>query len=390
MIPLMKNTFINEFETKQQLADFILQSNKLSMDTHCFEFEKQFAAYHNTRHAVLVNSGASANLLVLQALLNLGRLKHGDKVGFSAVTWSTNVMPIIQLGLIPVPVDCSIETLNCMSANLKQCHEKHGLNAFFITNVLGLAGDLDVIEVYCKSNNIILIEDNCESLGSQVNGKLTGNYGVAGTFSFFVAHHMSTVEGGMIVTQDDELAEMLVISRANGWDRNLPALSQKRLRQKHQVASEFDAKYTFYDLAFNVRPTEITGFLGKIQLGYLDDNISKREQNFRKVEKFIANNDDFITLSTHHMSFVSSFSFPFVCKTAGLRDHYIKEFAGAGIEIRPMIAGNMQRQPFFSKYSENSDQLIGADHLHQAAFYCGNYPELTESDLETILSCLIR
>jgi CDP-6-deoxy-D-xylo-4-hexulose-3-dehydrase len=390
MIPLMKNTFISEFETKQKLAEFILHSNKLSMDAHCFEFEKQFAKYHETKHAVLVNSGASANLILLQALLNLGRLKHGDKVGFSAVTWSTNVMPIIQLGLEPVPVDCDIHTLNTMEVNLKEAHEKHKLRAFFITNVLGLSGDLDKIKSYCDANKIILIEDNCESLGSRVNGKLTGNYGLAGTFSFFVAHHMSTVEGGMLVTQDDELAEMLIICRANGWDRNLSALSQKRLRQKHNIKSEFDAKYTFYDLAFNVRPTEITGFLGKIQLGYLEQNIKQREANYRIIEKMILSNDDFVPLKSGHMSFVSSFSFPFVCKTSALRDHYIKEFAGAGIEIRPMIAGNMQLQPFFSKYSSNKDELKGANHLHQAAFYCGNYPELTPSDIETISSCLIK
>lgn len=386
----MKNTFINEFETKKKLAEFILQSNKLSMDVNCFEFEKQFAAFHETKHAILVNSGASANLILLQALLNLGRIKRGDKVGFSAVTWSTNVMPIIQLGLEPVPVDCEINTLNSMTNNLATAHEKHGLKAFFITNVLGLAGDLVSISEYCKTNGILLIEDNCESLGSRLNGKLTGNFGLAGTFSFFVAHHMSTIEGGMLVTEDEELAEMLVISRANGWDRNLSAISQKRMRQKHNIKSEFDAKYTFYDLAYNVRPTEITGFLGKVQLGYLEQNIRQREANFRVIEKMLLTNNDFVPLETSHMSFVSNFSFPFVCKTPQLRDYYIKEFAGAGIEIRPMIAGNMQLQPFFEKYSSNKDVLVGANHLHNSAFYCGNYPELSPTDIETISSCLIK
>lgn len=389
MIPLMKNTFLNEFETKRALADFILQANKLSMDQHCFEFEKQFAEFHNTKHAILVNSGASANLILIQALLNLGRLKKGDKVGFSAVTWSTNVMPIIQLGLIPVPVDCNPETLNCMGSNLKQAHEKHNLSAFFITNVLGFSGDLGNIKNYCDTNNIVLIEDNCESLGSKVDGDFTGNFGVGSTFSFFVAHHMSTIEGGMLVTNDDELAEMLVIVRANGWDRNLSAITQKKYRQNHQIKSEFDAKYTFYDLAYNVRPTEITGFLGKTQLKFLPDNIKTRESNYRIIEAVVKQNNDLIPLVSSHMDFVSNFSFPFVCKTASLRDKYIKEFAGAGIEIRPMIAGNMQLQPFFSKYSNINDELIGANHLHNCAFYCGNYPELTDTDLQTISSCLI-
>lgn len=389
MIPLMKSTFLNEFETKRALADFILQTNKLSMDQQCFEFEKQFAEFHNTKHAILVNSGASANLILIQALLNLGKLKKGDKVGFSAVTWSTNVMPIIQLGLVPVAVDCVPETLNCMSSNLKHTHEKHKLKAFFITNVLGFSGDLANIKKYCDSNNIVLIEDNCESLGSKVDGDFTGNFGLGSTFSFFVAHHMSTIEGGMLVTNDEELAEMLVIVRANGWDRNLSAITQKKYRQSHQIKSEFDAKYTFYDLAYNVRPTEITGFLGKMQLKYLPNNIKTREANYRVIESVVKKNSDLIPLISSHMDFVSNFSFPFVCKDAALRDKYIKEFAGAGIEIRPMIAGNMQLQPFFAKYSTIKEELIGANHLHHCAFYCGNYPELTDADLQTISSCLI-
>ncbi len=390
MIPLMKNTFLNEFETKRALSEFILQATKLSMDKNCFEFEKDFAAFHKRKHAILVNSGASANLILLQALLNMGKLKRGDKVGFSAVTWSTNVMPIIQLGLNPVPVDCSAQTLNSMSTHLEAAHQKHKLAAFFITNVLGFSGDLGAIKKYCDGNQIVLIEDNCESLGSRVSGDYTGNFGIGSTFSFFVAHHMSTVEGGMLVTNDDELADMLVICRANGWDRNLPAITQKKYRAKYNIKSEFDAKYTFYDLAYNVRPTEITGFLGKTQLKYLPENINARETNYRVIEDVVKGNTDMIPLDSSHMDFVSNFSFPFVCKTPQLRDKYIKEFAGAGIEIRPMIAGNMQLQPFFSKYSSIKDKLEGADHLHNCGFYCGNYPELTETDLQTITSCLIQ
>jgi CDP-4-dehydro-6-deoxyglucose reductase, E1 len=390
MIPLMKNTFINEFDTKKKLSEFILNANKLSMDVNCFEFERKFAAFHETKHAVLVNSGASANLVLLQALLNLGRLAKGDKVGFSAVTWSTNVMPIIQLGLIPVPVDCDVHTLNCMQKDLASAHEKHGLKAFFLTNVLGFSGDLDRIKSYCDDESILFIEDNCESLGSRVNGKLTGNYGEAGTLSFFVAHHMSTIEGGMIVTDDDELAEMCIICRANGWDRNLSAVSQKRLRKINNVKSEFDAKYTFYDLAFNVRPTEITGFLGITQLAHLQENIRRREANYRIIETVCRSNDDFVKIDCSHMSFVSNFSFPFVCNTAALRDHYIKEFAGAGIEIRPMIAGNLQFQPFFKKYGGKPEKLKGADHLHTSGFYCGNYPELSSADIETISACILK
>lgn len=390
MIQLMKNTFINEYETKKALADFILQADKLSMGEKCMQFENAFSTKQNTKHSILFNSGGSANLAILQALKNLGKLKDGDHVGFSALTWSTNTMPIIQMGLIPVPIDCDCTTLNVMSSNLEDRLEEIELKALFITNVLGFVGDINNIKNICDEKNILLIEDNCESLGTETEFGKSGNFGIASTFSFFVAHHMSTVEGGMICTNDSELAEMLMITRANGWDRNLTAEQQIKWRKKFNVSSEFEAKYTFYELAYNLRPTEITGFLGLTQLQYLDENIKKRQENYLRIEKIISQNDDLITLDHSHISVLSTFAIPIVCKTKELRDKYLSQFAGAGIEIRPMIAGNMQNQPFYSKYVDKMYELPNTDFIHSNGFYCGNYPELTENDIQTISSCLFK
>jgi CDP-6-deoxy-D-xylo-4-hexulose-3-dehydrase len=325
---------------------------------------------------------------MLQALKNMGKLQDGDQVGFSALTWSTNTMPILQMGFIPVPLDCEVATLNVMSANLEERLNQTSIKALFLTNVLGFTGDLDRIRDICKSKHIILLEDNCESLGTVLPSGKTGNYGLGASFSFFVAHHMSTIEGGMVCTDDEDFAEMLRIVRANGWDRNLAAHQQHKLRKKYNVTSEFDAKYTFYDLGFNLRPTEITGFLGQYQMQFLDQNISTREKNYLRLEKLIHLNDDFVHLSHDHIEKLSTFAFPFVCKTKELREKYLARFSGAGIEIRPMIAGNMQRQPFYSKYVKTMYELPATDFLHHNGFYCGNYPELSESDLETISSCL--
>jgi len=389
MIPLMKNAFLKEIETREALADFIRLSNKFSMDLKCREFEQSFAKFQGRQHAVLVNSGASANLLLLQALKNLGRLHDGDKVGFSAVTWSTNTMPIMQLGLQPVPVDCEPTTLNSMSHNLIEALKMDDLKAFFITNALGFTGDLAEIRRICDNKGIILLEDNCESLGTELPEGRAGNFGLASTFSFFVAHHMSTIEGGMICTDDDDLAEMLTISRANGWDRNLSAVQQQKWRSKFDIKGQFEAKYAFYELGFNLRPTEITGFLGLYQLQFLAENISLRQENYIHIEEFIKKNSHFITLDRSHISLLSSFAMPILCKTPELRDYYLGQFSGAGIEIRPVIAGNMVKQPFFKKYVSREYSLPGADLIHDCGFYCGNYPELTQSDLETISSCLI-
>lgn len=384
----MKNAFLHESETRKALIDFLSKDQQLSMSGQCAEFEKRFSVHQKRKFSNLFNSGGSANLALLQALLNLGRLKKGDKVGFSALTWSTNVMPIIQLGLVPVPVDVELDTMNVSRSIFKAANEEHNVQAFFITNALGFVDDISQIAKYCEDNSIILIEDNCESLGTESEGIKTGNFGLASTFSFFVAHHMSTIEGGMICTDDEELSNMLTIVRANGWDRNLPEDKQKEIREANGIDSEFAAKYTFYDLGYNLRPTEITGFLGCTQLEYLDETIAARQNNYLRIEKSIMSNSDLIPLRHDHITRLSTFAIPVIAKTPELKKMYLKKFMDAGIETRPLIAGNIANQPFFKKYSNTEYNLPNTEVLHATGFYSGNYPELTEDDLATIEGCL--
>lgn len=388
MIPLAKSTFSNEFETKKALAEFIVKANRLSMDVNCAEFEKQFALVQGSTNAILFNSGGSANLALLQALKNMGRLRNGARVGFSAITWSTCVMPIIQMGFVPVPIDCTATTLNVMSSNLEQRLKETHLDAFFITNALGFAGDLEAIRKLCDSAKIFLIEDNREALGSELDQGKTGSFGLASSFSLFVGHHLSTIEGGMVCTSDGELAEMLRITRANGWDRNLTAKQQLKWRTRYSIRSEFEAKYTFYELGFNMRPTEVTGFLGLHQLQFLEANVAAREKNYFHFEEAIKSNESLVCLDRSHMRRLSALSIPVLCKSAEIRERYLARFSGAGIEVRPIIAGNIQRQPFYKKYVKEIYAVPNADKVHDCGFYCGNHPELTESELQTIASCL--
>lgn len=390
MIPLMRNTFCNEQETKRRLIEFISNTNIFSMGVECAAFEHEFAQFQGASDAVLFNSGGSANLAMFQSLKNLGRLKAGDKVGFSGLTWSTNIMPLIQLGFEPVPIDCEPKTLNVMSWNLKKRLEETDLQAFFITNALGFAGDLDAIKQICNERGVLLLEDNCEALGTELGSSKTGSFGEMASFSFFVAHHMSTIEGGMICTSDTELAEMLRIVRANGWDRNLSASQKRGWREKYNIKSEFEAKYTFYDLGFNFRPTEITGFLGRYQLSLLKDNILARQRNYLALEPFIKANDDLTAFDRSHIRLLSCFAMPVICKSAEIKDIYVSQFSGAGVEIRPMIAGNIQNQPFYRKYVPRTYGLPGTQKVHDCGFYCGNYPELTRQDIETLASCLSK
>ena len=387
-VPLVQTTFLDEEETLRSLSRFVSKASVLSMGQNCFRFEEAFARFQDRRYAVLFNSGASANLALLQALKNKGDLQNNDKVGFSAVTWSTNPMPIIQLGMEPIAIDCDRNTLNTSSRDIRECLDETSLKALFITNALGFCSDLDQIADICKKKNIILIEDNCESLGSELNGRKLGNFGLASSFSFYVSHHISTIEGGMVCTDDAELAMMLKLVRANGWDRNLSESEKQELREFFSIESELDAKYTFYDLGFNLRPTEITGFLGLKQLEHLPASVSRRQLNYFKIAKTMASNTDLLPIQTKHLSCCSAFAIPVLCRNKTLREYYCDKFEKAGVEIRPLIAGNIQKQPFYRKYVKFLRKLPEADFIHDCGFYCGNHPDYSDEQLSIIEDCL--
>lgn len=386
MIPLMREAFTHERETRQALADWLVNTDaRLSMGDLCAAFESAFADWQGRRYAVLFNSGSSANLAILQALQNLGRLPMGSSVGFSALTWATNVMPLLQLDYNTVPLDVDPCTLNVMASTAAQHLGR--LRALFITNALGYLPDLDHLRVLCEQHGVLLIEDNCESLGSELAAGKAGNFGIAASFSFFVAHHMSTIEGGMACTDDAELAEMLKMVRANGWDRSLTSEQRTKWRARYGLTSDFEAAYTFYVPAYNLRPTEITGFLGLQQLGYLDEAIAARIGHFSELETAARENDDLEVLDHDHMTRLSPFAFPVLCKTKELRDRYAASFMRAGVEIRPVIAGNIARQPFYRQW-HNGAPLPGADRVERNGFYFGIYPELTPYDVNLLKACL--
>ena len=383
MIKLIKSTFYKEKETKEKLCTFIKKAEQLSLGKQCSDFEKAFSAWQGRKYSVMFNSGSSANLALIQVLINLGKIKIGDAVGFSAVTWATNVMPLITLRLKPVPIDIELNTLNISLKSLIEAHKKYKFKLLFITNLLGYSGDLKEIANFCKKNKIILIEDNCESLGSEYKNKKLGNFGSASSFSFYVGHHMSTIEGGMVCTDDREIDTMLRIVRSHGWDRHLSKEEQDKLRKKYKI-DEFYGKYTFYDIGYNFRPTEIQGFLGLDQLQYLNMTVDKREKNYKEFEK-IYSNPDFIKMSTVGMTKVSNFALPLICKTKSIRDKYMEIAKKAEIEIRPVVAGNINRQAFFAKHVKGAFHLPNAEKIHHTGFYFGNNPEMTKEEIKLLV-----
>lgn len=377
----MRSTFFDEERTREKLAEFIRTAPRLSMGEQCAAFEAAFAMYQKRTHAVYVGNGSLANLVLIQALLNLGHLEPGDKVGFSVLTWATNVMPLMQLGLKPVPVDCDTKHLNVTAAEL----EKHisGMKAFFITNALGFCGDIDAIRDLCNKHGVLLLEDNCESLGTIYRGTLLGSFGLASTFSFFVGHHLSTIEGGMICTDDTELYDMLVMVRAHGWDRNLSQERQRELRSAHHL-SDFNARYTFYEQAYNTRNTEIGGFLGNLQLPMLEDTIAIRQRNFERFHAAQRSRPDlYLPLEADHIERLSNFAMPLITVSPEALSQCVARFEKAGVEVRPVIAGDITMHPFWTKRYPIAD-CPQSRLVHHQGLYFPNNPDLTEEEVELL------
>ncbi|MDE2025587.1 MAG: DegT/DnrJ/EryC1/StrS family aminotransferase, partial [Patescibacteria group bacterium] len=290
------------------------------------------------------------------------------------------------LGLFPIPIDIELDTLNISSKKVKDVLKKIKLKAIFLTNLLGFCDDIDEIKKLCDEKKILLLEDNCESLGTVYKGKLLGNYGLASTFSFYVGHHMSTIEGGAICTDSEQLATMLRLVRAHGWDRNLSEKRQEKIRNKYKVNSTFYSRYTFYDLGYNLRPTEINGFIGNLQVNYLNEIVKKRKENFITMALPIyAQSDRFYQVEYNHIDFLSNFAVPVVCKSQKIRDELVEKCNGK-VEIRPIVGGDMTQQPFYSKYTKDLKiENPNAKLAHEQGLYFGNNPELTEKEMNEIL-----
>jgi len=387
-VNLIKSSFYNEQETKDNLCAFIQWAQQLSMSQYCKKFEEMFAVRQWRKYCVFLNSGSSANLILIQSLLNLGRLQKGDKVAFSSLTWATNTMPLIQLWLVPIPVDVQLTTFNVSLSSFKKVVETNNIKALFITNLLGWCDDsFWEIYNYCVENNIIILEDNCESMWTVFAGKKLGNYSLASTFSTFVWHHMSTIEWGMVCTDDSDLYDMLVMVRAHGRDRNMNPERQQIIRQKNCI-NGFYSKYTFYTLWYNLRPNEITWFLWCEQLQYLDWTIKIRNDNAKLFIAAINKNTDFYQLKIDHIDLFSNFAIPMICKSSEKFEYYLKKFEQAWVEIRPIVWWDITQQLFWKSVYWEHKQETNAKLIHEQGFYFGNSPEYTEEEINLLLSLL--
>ena len=377
-INLVKDTI--DFDDVKKLISWLETNPRLTKGSLTIEFEKKWSEWLGSKYSVFVNSGSSANLAALYSLLLSGRLKN-NKIVVPAVSWVTTVTPAIQLGMEPIMCECDKDNLGLNIEHLKEIIKKDSPGAIILVHVLGFPNHMDEILELCKENDILLIEDTCESTGSKYKGKVLGTFGNLSTFSFYFGHHMSTIEGGMICTDDEELYHILLSIRSHGWDRDLPENKQKELRQKHGI-NDFRALYTFYYPGFNLRATDLQAFIGLEQLKKLDDIVQGRNKNYLKYKNEIKN--EFWSVNPPEDSFISNFSFPIITPNI---NKIIEELENNNIDCRPLICGSINEHPFwYERYGKQS--LPISKMVHEYGLYIPNNHQMTDEEINKVIKVI--
>jgi CDP-6-deoxy-D-xylo-4-hexulose-3-dehydrase len=356
-----------------------LLTTQVTMGEKVRGFERAFADAYGWRHGIMNNSGSSANLLAIAAIANPATedgLRPGDEVIVPALSWSTTVWPLIQLGLVPIIVDIDPVSLNISPEAIERAIGPR-TRAVMIVPVYGNPCDMDAITDICRRRNLILIEDCCEALGAFYDGKPVGRFGRAATFSFYYSHHMTTLEGGITMTDDFELAELMRILRAHGWTREV----EDKARW-HDRYPDFDKRFLFVNLGYNLRPTELAGAMGLVQLPKLAQFVNVRRANAAWFANRLSRFAEFFAFQRELPKAESSwFGFPLILKPNA--PFTVAELTGhlnaAGIETRPIICGNIARQPALRHYEHRADgPMDNANAVMERAFSFGNHQAVDE------------
>ena len=356
--PLMQSAITDS--DKQALIDFISTSDRYTCGPKVKQFEDAWSKWLGCQHSLFVTSGSAANLLLMAAVKELHKIPDGSKVLVPACTWVTNVSPVFQVGLEPVFCDVDLARYSFDMDALPE----EDIRIVFITHLLGINSPVEQLKK--KYPNAIFLEDICESHGVKApNGMKRGSTGLGGTFSFYYGHHMTTIEGGMVCTDSEELYELMKIKRSHGMARLLsPPLYEEAIKKYPNI----DPKFLFLTDGYNFRNTELNAVLGLEQLKRLDENIEVRRKNF---DCFIKLLDPEIFYVPYNDPGNSSFSFPFICKKTEEREKLKSIFDELGIEHRPIVSGNLLLHPFLDKWKD-SVSVPNATKLNDGGVYIGN------------------
>lgn len=366
----------------------VIRRDCYTMGKSVHQFEEDFARYTNHKYCVMVNSGSSANLLAIAAMFYKkdNPLKRGDEVIVPAVSWATTYYPLYQYGLHLKFVDVNLETLN-MDTDALKAAVTDKTRLIFAVNLLGNPNEFDKIYDIIKDKNITLLEDNCESLGGVYNGKPLGSIGLMGTYSTFFSHHMATMEGGVIGTDDEELYDILLSIRSHGWTRHLP--KENKLCVKSD--NNFEESWRFILPGYNVRPVEMMGAIGIEQLKKLPEFIRYRRENAEYFKKLFGNDERFILQREIGLSSWFGFSFLINKDVEIDRKHIIDVLTKANIETRPIVAGNFAKKEVVRYFDhEISGELKNSDYIDERGFFVGNHQFDIKDKLDYLKDVLKR
>ena len=380
LLPLMMPTF-GEDEILEAFDS--LTSFQVTMGKKVERFEGDFSRYIGCKNSMMVNSGSSANLLALSILSNpevKNRILPGDEILVPAVTWSTSIFPIINIGAKPVLADVDSDFL--MDTEKLEGLISDRTRAIMPVHLLGNVCDMGAISDLAEDKDLFVIEDTCEALGSEYRGKKAGSLSDISTFSFYFSHHITTIEGGMMCTSNFDYADLAKIMRAHGYTRH----SLKRKDYENQN-SDIDKRFLFVNLGYNFRPTEIQGAFGIHQLRKLDGFLQRRTAVAHSLLKKLAPYRDYLSLprekpGTRHSWF--AFGITVNDNKYFKRNDLMEYLEKNGIETRPLVCGNFAEQPVMKMFAHKKGGLENAENVMRNSLYIGIHPSVGEETVEKV------
>lgn len=375
--PLMKNA-ISEDE-RRHLCDFIMTTDRYTQGPRVEEFEKKWCDWLGCKYSLMVSSGSTANFLLIASVKELYNIPNGSKVLVPACTWVTNVSPVFQNNLEPVFCDINLDNFSFDENDLPD-PELVDIKLIFVTYLLGFDYNLNILKK--KYPNAIIIEDICESHGvKDSEGNKKGSDSVGSTFSFYFGHHMTTIEGGMISTNNKDLYNLMKIKRSHGMARNL----DKELFEKECAKyPDLDPKFLFLTDGYNFRSSDLNAVIGIEQLKHLDESIKIRNKNFKIfVDVLNTNSNKFHTFRYNEND--SNFAFPIICYDTKKLAQLKKTLDENEIEYRPIVSGNLLRHPFLKKWFK---EMKNADIINNNGLYIGNNQFVNDDDMELLKDIL--
>ncbi len=373
---------MNEVSYGQAEIDEVMESLNsgfVTMGEKVARFEEMFAAYHGAKYAVMVNSGSSANLVAVAALMETGWLARGDEVLVPAVTWSTGVAPVIQNGLIPVFVDADEKTL-CMDMEQAKGAVSDKTRTMFLAHILGNSCDMDAAKDICERHGLGMIEDCCEALGTTFAARKVGTFGDISTFSFYFSHHITTIEGGMLLVDNEGMADVCRSLRSHGWTRGLRTEQKWKDENQH-----IDPRFLFIMPGYNLRPTELNAAFGIHQLPTLDQRNAQRAEVASVMRIGLRTVEEIELTEPQEGAGHTWFGFPVFVNTA--RSEFFDFMAEQGIGTRPIVAGNLVEQPFLEGVSyRRHGTLPVARKVMAKGVYLPCHPGMTVEQIEHVIS----